>query len=63
MQYLTPYFKEEYLFFTKLSEILNKLLTKEQFNDEEQYIVSLERPFTTIIPSLGSSLTKVKRAC
>jgi hypothetical protein len=42
---LTPHFKEEHLFFTKLSTILNKLLGKEPFNDEEHYLVSLEKPF------------------
>jgi hypothetical protein len=28
-----------------VSNVLNKVLTREPFNDEEKYLVSLERPF------------------
>jgi hypothetical protein len=42
---LSPHFKEEYEFFSKLSVILNKILTQETFTDEEKHIVSLNEPF------------------
>ena len=45
LEYLTQFFREEQEFFEKLSTILNKVLTREPFNDEEQFIVSLDKPF------------------
>jgi len=32
--------------------VLNKLLTREPFNDEEKYLVSLEKPFPVLTGAL-----------
>ena len=44
--YLSPYFRQELDFFESLSVILNKVLLKEAFTDEENFMVSLDRPFS-----------------
>lgn len=44
--YLNPYFRQELDFFESLSVILNKVLLKEAFTDEENFMVSLDRPFS-----------------
>lgn len=49
---LSPYFREEYEFFNKLSQILNKVLSRDPFNDEESHIVSLDKPFLAEHPPL-----------
>ena len=44
-EYLNPHFKQELEFFSNLSLILNKLISREPFTDEENFIVSLDQPF------------------
>jgi hypothetical protein len=43
--YLSPHFRQELSFFESLSVILNKVLLREPFTDEEHFMVSLDRPF------------------
>lgn len=45
LDYLSPHFKQEFDFFSKLSIILNKMIIKEPFTDEENFMVSLDHPF------------------
>lgn len=42
---LLPFFEEERLFLTQMSEICQKLLSNSALNDQERYIVSFTKPF------------------
>eukprot|EP00347_Sterkiella_histriomuscorum_P009352 403341544 len=44
-QLLNPYFEEEKLFYTSISQIMQKLLTNQALNDQEKHIFSLDQPF------------------
>lgn len=51
--YLNPHFRQELDFFESLSLILNKVLLKEPFTDEENFIVSLDHPFSNFNNNFG----------
>ncbi|CDW81020.1 UNKNOWN [Stylonychia lemnae] len=45
LQQLNPYFEEEKMFLTQVTQILKKFLNNQPFNDQEKCIVSLDKPF------------------
>jgi hypothetical protein len=60
LQYLRPFFAEESEFYFKVRNVVNKIMAKEPFTDEEHYLAQLDEPFIkAVLESAGEDVRRM----